>query len=65
MIKKTVNDIFSDKQIECLREKMWWVANRENPYVVKFAVCENMVLLRKLISYLEVSDFETLWACRV
>jgi hypothetical protein len=30
-------DVFSDKQMQALKAKTWWVADPQKPFLVKFA----------------------------
>ena len=34
---KSMLDIFTEKQMQILRGKMWWVADPHKPYLVKYA----------------------------
>jgi hypothetical protein len=43
---KSLLDIFNDKQLELLRTKMWWVADQHKPFLLKFAVKDDFVLIR-------------------
>lgn len=42
---KSLLDTFTEKQIETLRTKMWWVADQDKPYLVKFAIENDFLLL--------------------
>ena len=38
-------DVFTDKQMQTLRGKMWWVADPHKPYLVKYASDGDFVLI--------------------
>jgi hypothetical protein len=37
--------IFSERQREAIHSKIWWVADRERPFLMKFALDEDFILL--------------------
>lgn len=37
--------IFSEAQLAALRGQLWWVADRDRPFLMKFALFEEAVLL--------------------
>lgn len=38
--------LFSEKQLSALRAQLWWVADRDRPFLMKFALLEETVLIR-------------------
>lgn len=47
MNSKSLLEIFNEKQLQLLKGKMWWVADRDKPYLLKFSLDndDNYVLL--------------------
>jgi hypothetical protein len=43
---KSLLDVFSEKQMNLLRGRMWWVADRDQPYLMKFSNDTDYALLR-------------------
>jgi hypothetical protein len=43
---KTILDAFNDRQRELMKAKMWWVADRDKPYLIKFGVEGDYVMMR-------------------
>jgi len=50
MNSKSLLEIFNEKQLQLLKTKMWWVADRDKPYLLKFSLDDddNYVLLCSL-----------------
>ena len=44
---KSLLETYNEKQMEILRSKMWWVADQHKPYLLKFAIESDFLLLRK------------------
>lgn len=42
---KSLLDIFTEKQLELLRSKMWWAADPSKPYLLKYATDNDFALL--------------------
>jgi hypothetical protein len=44
---KSLLEVFSQGELELLRSKMWWVADPNKPYLVKYATGKDFALMRK------------------
>lgn len=42
---KSLLEILTDKQIDLLRRRMWWAADCDKPYLLKFAYDSDFALL--------------------
>jgi hypothetical protein len=37
--------LFSERQLSALRAQLWWVADRDRPFLMKFALLDETVLI--------------------
>ena len=46
MYKSLLEKFFTGKQLEVLKTRMWWVADQNKPFLVKFAIEGEFALIR-------------------
>lgn len=62
---KSLLDLFNTKQLDTLRNKIWWQADTNKPFLVKLAIDGDFALLGNNCLNTELTDMRNLWATRL